>query len=103
MESSYTAYNPQSFPLNNNNPSIAAYLCDIHPSVQGSQPDSNVYYRQTTDDTLLQRATGDVLSTFGSQVPHFEATWLLVATWHNVTFYGYSRSAIGDDPPVCLQ
>ena len=59
----------------------------------------HLHCRQTTDQVTLQRATSDVMSTFRAHVPDFEATWVLIATWHNVSFFGYNGR--GPFTPVC--
>ena len=46
-----------------------------------------MFYRETTDPKLLQQATNDVTVTFVDQ-RKFKATWLLIATWYDVAFYG---------------
>ncbi|KAI0241270.1 Sushi, nidogen and EGF-like domain-containing protein 1, partial [Lamellibrachia satsuma] len=51
--------------------------------------DGRVYYRNTTDAELLQRATDDVRSAFDA-LSQFTASWLFIATWHNVTCDGGS-------------
>jgi hypothetical protein len=43
------------------------------------------------DPAVLQTATQDVQLTFPN-MGSFNAKWVLVATWYNVTFYGGSAS-----------
>ena len=71
---------------------IAALWTDIDTEAN----DGRVYYRETTDADLLQRATDDVRSAFDA-LSQFTATWVFVATWHKVTYYDGSY-----DTPVSL-
>lgn len=60
---------------------IAAFLSDIDTSAAGS-----VYYRQTQDENLLERASSDVKGHFqGYQ--DFKATSLFIATWEDVGYF----------------
>ena len=57
----------------------------INPAVAALRSffnDGRLFYRQTTDPDILQRATNDVADRTG-----FTATWVFIATWHNVTYY----------------
>ena len=47
-------------------------------------------YRESTDTALLQRATKDIRRAF---VRHqkFTATWIFIATWDRVAFFGARR------------
>ena len=81
------SYSPNPFPLAGQLRMIAALWTDIDTSRNGGR----AYYRETTDADLLQRATDDVRSAFDA-LPQFNATWVFVATWHKVTYYGGSYS-----------
>lgn len=63
---------------------VAPFWADVNTGNGG-----DVFYRETTDPNLLQQATDDVTAAF---VDHrkFRATWLLIATWYEVAFYGAS-------------
>ena len=106
----YTLFDITSFPLSNNNPSISAYWADIDPENIYNLAEAAVYYRQSTDATLLQRATDEVLETFADQVPEFQATWIMIVTWHRLVFFGYEPFAVyaeffaadEDDAPVSM-
>ncbi|XP_060077303.1 sushi domain-containing protein 2-like [Ylistrum balloti] len=78
-------YKPQSFPLNDNTSVIAIFWADIDIQREGG----NVTYRQTTDASLLRRATEQVRKYFFLRK---EFTWMLIATWYEVGFYGASNS-----------
>lgn len=61
---------------------MAPFWADVDTTVAGQ-----IFYRETSDVDLLQRATDDITNTY---VDHrkFKATWLLTATWYEVAFYG---------------
>eukprot|EP00105_Crassostrea_gigas_P039526 XP_019923674.1 PREDICTED: uncharacterized protein K03H1.5 [Crassostrea gigas] len=46
-----------------------------------------VWYRITTNETIKQRATSDV-NTYFPRFKDFQASWILIATWQNVHYYG---------------
>ena len=75
-------YTPDPFPLGDSRRLVAPFWADVDTRNGGQ-----VFYRETTDSQLLKRATNDVTATF---VDHrkFKATWLFVATWYEVAFYG---------------
>ena len=77
-------YTPNTFPLGDNRRMVAPFWADVNTGNGG-----DVFYRETTDPNLLQQATDDVTAAF---VDHrkFRATWLLIATWYEVAFYGAS-------------
>lgn len=77
-------YTPDAFPLGDNRRLVAPFWADVDTRKGG-----DVFYRETTDLNLLQQATNDVTATFVDQ-RKFKATWLLIATWHDVAFYGAS-------------
>ena len=57
-------------------PVVASLACNIDLL----RNDGRVYYRSTTDKAALQQATDDV-----SNGTDFEATFVFIATWFNVT------------------
>uniref|UniRef100_A0A3Q2CMV0 Tectorin alpha n=1 Tax=Cyprinodon variegatus TaxID=28743 RepID=A0A3Q2CMV0_CYPVA len=79
-------FTPEAFPLSDSRSFIAPLWADVHNGIRG-----DVYYRETTDPELLERATQDVRKHFKS-MPGFTATWVFLATWHQVTFYGGSQT-----------
>ena len=87
-----SSYLPDPFPLEGEMCMIAALWTDINTEANAGR----VYYRETTDADLLQRATNDVRSAFDA-LSLFTATWVFVATWHKVTYYEGSY-----DTPVSL-
>ena len=77
-------YTPDAFPLGDNRRLLAPFWADVDTRNGG-----NVFYRETTDPNLLQQASNDVTATFVDQ-RKFKATWLFIATWYEVAFYGAS-------------
>ncbi|XP_078360273.1 sushi domain-containing protein 2-like isoform X2 [Oculina patagonica] len=75
-------YTPDAFPLGDNRRLVAPFWADVNTGIGG-----DVFYRETTDPNLLQQASDDVTATFVDQ-RKFKATWLLIATWYEVAFYG---------------
>lgn len=75
-------------PLEMNVKLIAAFLADIDTTVAGS-----VFYRETTEEALLQRAASDVQTHF-SQYPLFDPLSLFIATWDEVAAYGGDPSVV---------
>ena len=59
---------------------------------------SNLYYREDMSTDILQRASNDVREAFGREFALFRASWSFIATWHRVTFFGWSGS--NDVAPV---
>ena len=61
---------------------MAPFWADVDTRVAGE-----VFYRETSDPSLLKRATSDV-TTIYVRCKSFRAAWLLIATWYEVAFYG---------------
>ncbi|XP_078604865.1 sushi domain-containing protein 2-like [Branchiostoma floridae x Branchiostoma japonicum] len=74
-------YTPDSFPLGDGRRFIAPFWADVN-TWQGGY----VMYRETTESSILQRATADVIDAF-PELPNFQATWVFIATWHEVAYY----------------
>ncbi|XP_061607135.1 alpha-tectorin isoform X3 [Phyllopteryx taeniolatus] len=79
-------FTPEAFPLSDSRSFIAPLWADVHNGIRG-----DVYYRETTQPQILERATHDVRRHF-KNIPNFTATWAFVTTWHQVTFYGGSQT-----------
>ena len=79
MES--VSYTPDSLPLDDDDYIvIAPFWADVDIRIGGE-----IYYRESTDPQLLQRATKDVRSVyFDMRAKGFQAKWVLVATWYEV-------------------
>ncbi|KAI0222756.1 hypothetical protein LSAT2_025993 [Lamellibrachia satsuma] len=86
FEDEVSTYKPKSFPLSGNTRLIAAFWTDIDTRVNSGR----VYYRQSTNREIVQRATDDVRRAFpGSQ---FAAGWVFIATWHKVSYFSGSNT-----------
>lgn len=79
-------FTPEAFPLSDSRSFIAPLWADVHNGIRG-----DVYYRESTDPELLERASQDIRKYF-KNMPTFTATWVFITTWHQVTFYGGSQT-----------
>lgn len=79
-------FTPEAFPLSDSRSFIAPLWADVHNGIRG-----DVYYRESADPEILERATQDVRKYFKNMVS-FTATWIFIATWNQVTFYGGSQT-----------
>ena len=68
---------PKSFPLNDLIPLIAPFWYDVDVRF------GNIFYRQTSNATLLQRARDQLQELFPSS-GNFTPTTLFIATWDRV-------------------
>ncbi|XP_019617517.1 PREDICTED: uncharacterized protein LOC109464868 [Branchiostoma belcheri] len=82
-----TSYTPRPFPVTNNRV-LAVYFTDIKTSNGGRS--GYIYHRETTDAAILARATGDIQTAFPADHGSFVATWVYIATWHEVGLYDES-------------
>lgn len=76
-------FTPDSFPLGDGRMVIAPYWGDVDTTGTGV-----VWYRETSDPSLLAKATSDIRAAFVNQM-FFEPTLLFITTWDHV---GYFRS-----------
>lgn len=79
-------FTPDTFPLDGDRRLLAPFWADVDTRKGG-----DVFYRESTDLNLLQQATDHVTATYVNQ-QNFRATWLFIATWNEVAFYGASNS-----------
>ncbi|XP_019904939.2 sushi, nidogen and EGF-like domain-containing protein 1 isoform X3 [Esox lucius] len=77
-------FTPVAFPIAGDRRVVAPFWADVDNRRAGQ-----VFYRESKDPATLQRATADVRRYF-SEFPEFNATWILISTWHKVTFFGGS-------------
>ncbi|XP_066565247.1 sushi, nidogen and EGF-like domain-containing protein 1 [Amia ocellicauda] len=77
-------FTPVAFPIAGDRRVVAPFWADVDNRRAGE-----VFYRESKDPTLLQRATDDVHRYF-PEFPAFSTSWVLIATWHMVTFFGGS-------------
>ena len=75
---------PASFPLTNKALAAAPYWADVYTERGG-----RVWYRKTTDDAIVSRATRDVIRVY-PRYTGYMASWVVIVTWNEVTFYGAS-------------
>ncbi|XP_013419198.1 sushi domain-containing protein 2 [Lingula anatina] len=80
-----STYTPQAFPLDSNRRLIAPFWADVDTT----ENHGRVFYRQTTDLSILNRATSDIRAAFVSQ-SKFTASWAFVCTYDDVTYFGGS-------------
>lgn len=81
-------FTPDPFPLTDGRAFVAPFWADVDNRIRGE-----VYYRQSQDEQLLQRVTEDINVYFPAE--NFAATWVFVATWDQVAFYGSLSSKVG--------
>jgi len=75
-------FTPSPFPLSNGRRIIAPFWADVDITEGGT-----VWYRESTNETILKRASDEIKLYYPSQI-HFHASWVFIATWDNVSFYG---------------
>ncbi|NWH68368.1 TECTA protein, partial [Geococcyx californianus] len=80
-------YTPDPFPLADGRPFVAPYWADVNNVLGG-----DIFYREVTDPTLLQRITENINQYFPSI--SFKATWAFVATWDHVAYYGSETNKV---------
>ncbi|XP_026078956.1 uncharacterized protein LOC113056403 [Carassius auratus] len=76
---------PYYFPLYSSADIIAPLWTYIAITHQGT-----ISYRQVTDSHLLNRASKDINQYYPNL--NFTASWVFIATWDKVSFYGYRRT-----------
>ena len=91
FDNPYNVRTPLSFPLRSSSAMlIAPYWADVDTR---SRRSGNIYYRQTTDPSLLARATSEIRAAFlASQ--NVTITHLLIATWDRVGYYFRSTDKV---------
>ena len=77
---------PSAFPLSGKAHAAAPYWADVFTERGG-----RVWYRITTEEDIISRATRDVMRAF-PRYTRFNANWVVIVTWNEVTFYGASGS-----------
>ncbi|XP_076872164.1 LOW QUALITY PROTEIN: sushi, nidogen and EGF-like domain-containing protein 1, partial [Brachyhypopomus gauderio] len=79
-------FTPVAFPIAGDRRVVAPFWADVDNRQAGE-----VFHRESNDPIILKRATEDIRRYF-PEFPSFRATWVLVATWHRVTFFGGSST-----------
>ena len=80
---SRNGYQPVSFPLNGTDQIIAPYWATAN-----FNGDGNIFYRQTTNASLLARATNEIRTAFPTS-ESVVITSLFIATWYRVRTCNY--------------
>ncbi|XP_029938701.1 sushi, nidogen and EGF-like domain-containing protein 1 isoform X2 [Salarias fasciatus] len=75
-------FTPVAFPIAGDRRAVAPFWADVDNRRAGT-----VFYRESRDPSILRRASGEV-RTYFTEFPNFNATWVLISTWHQVTFFG---------------
>uniref|UniRef100_A0A3Q3WAJ4 Sushi, nidogen and EGF-like domain-containing protein 1 n=1 Tax=Mola mola TaxID=94237 RepID=A0A3Q3WAJ4_MOLML len=75
-------FTPVAFPIAGDRRAVAPFWADVDNRRAGK-----VFYRESREPSILKRASADV-KTYFSEFPSFNATWALISTWLQVTFFG---------------
>ena len=86
---SISQYTPDSFPLNNTQELIAPYWADVDTRGTGI-----IWYRDTTDPDLLERADSEIRQAFPTLL-RYSSEFLFIATWDHVGYYNAARDKVG--------
>ena len=88
LDRRYSIYTPRSLPLTRTDKIIAPYWADVDTRGTG-----NIYYRQTTDPSLLARATSEIRAAFPMS-QSIAITNMFIATWDSVGYYYWSTDKV---------
>ncbi|XP_030647438.1 LOW QUALITY PROTEIN: sushi, nidogen and EGF-like domain-containing protein 1 [Chanos chanos] len=77
-------FTPVAFPIAGDRRVVAPFWADVDNRRAGK-----VFYRESKDPAILKRAAADIRRYF-PEFPTFTASWVLIATWYQVTFFGGS-------------
>lgn len=80
MSRSISQFTPENFPTS------YAFICPFWADTDVTKGGA-IWYKLTTEKTIKNRATNDV-KTFFPKMTNFQASWVLVATWYDLPFYG---------------
>ena len=81
FQTAVSQFTPDSFPLSGDLELIALYWADVDTRGTGT-----VWYRETDEPLLLDRAASDIQAAFISQ-GSFAPTFLIIATWDHVGYF----------------
>ncbi|XP_061173565.1 sushi, nidogen and EGF-like domain-containing protein 1 [Saccostrea echinata] len=87
FEAPLRQFTSQPFPINGSHRIIAPFWTDIDTRQGGK-----LWYRNTTDSSILQRGTNKINSLF-PDIVNFTATWMMITTWEDVAAYGCSATS----------
>ena len=88
FNSRYNVRTPLSLPLSGTRQIIAPYWADVDTRRSGQ-----IFYRQTTNATLLSRATSEIRTAFPTS-ENVTIQSLLIATWNNVGYYYFNSDKV---------
>ena len=93
----YPTFNPAPFPMPNRS-LIAPFMSDVDTRGIGE-----IYLKETSDPTLLQRASSIIHSATYQvmELPQFDPLWMLVATWYNVGHYNSGTNKVNRSFSFC--
>ena len=91
---SFTSGSPRSISLTGTDKIIAPYWSDVDTRGTG-----NVYYRQTTDPSLLARASSEIRAAYPVS-QSLIITTLFIATWDGVGYYNQHTDKVGT---LCME
>ena len=82
---------PRPFPVPESPPFFSAYWADVD-----TRPDNggHVYYRISTEQALLNRASNEISSLFAQRRRRFTARWLFIVTWEMVGYYNQNTDRV---------
>jgi len=89
LDRSFVTSHTVSLPLPENDKVIAPFWANIDIRNIG-----NVYYRETTDPSLLSRATSEIRATFPKS-KNVTITSLFIVTWDSVGYYYRHNDKVG--------
>ena len=100
-----TRSTPERFPVNQseseNLPFLAAYWADVDTTPRNG---GAIYYRETTNRRLLNRASAHITRLFGLTQARrtFQATRLFIATWSRVGYFKEHTDLVTKLSVVCM-
>ena len=96
LGSSFVFSTPSSLPLTGTYKVIAPYWADVDTRGTG-----NIYYRQTTDPSLLARATSEIRAAFPMS-QNSTITNIFIATWDSVGYYYRNTDKVSVSSVYCM-
>ena len=88
FNSRFNVRTPLSLPLHGTQQIIAPYWADVDTRRAG-----RIFYRQTTNATLLSRVTNEIRAAFPTS-QNTTVQGLLIATWYSVGYYYYNTDKV---------
>ena len=88
-----TGFTPQPIPIPGIGvpPFLSPYWADVDTRpIDGGF----VYYRNSTDQALLDQASNHIRAVFPNTFSTFTSTWLFIATWDGVGYYSLNTDKV---------